>query len=483
MKKRNVLTEEQKKYIIEHYPTEQTWRIADSLGITNKQVSGYAWSKGVKKSDDFVVIRSDNSLTVEQQDFIFDNYGKMSNAEIVNALHIDGNLLTAFARKHSLKRNNKLLDGKSSIPLWKRQYIIDNYATMLTVDIVKIVNLPANTIRSYAYSHGVRRDVISTPIMCENGRGLSNEQKKYIIENYSDIKTEDIANRLGITKEQVRSYAANKKLIKNYDAMYKVDNYFSDCVSNREDKTYLLQKYLGTDVEPKIDIDDLFISKYGKYHVNQDYFQAIDNEWKAYWLGFLYADGYVISETQCKKEKHSLCIGLQIKDRNHIQKFLDSLQSDAPIKDYHTNYKDCFASKAVICNKKICNDLISHGCVPRKSFILKFPTLRDDLIRHFIRGYFDGDGCISINKDKHTVRVNFVGTEDMLKHIVEIFAKECGAHKPELIENSNNNGNIVYSIQWGNVYTCHKIYNYLYKGANIYLDRKLEKFDTIYCLE
>ena len=49
MKKRNLLTEEQKKYIIEHYPTEQTWRIADVLGITNKQVSGYAWSKGVKK--------------------------------------------------------------------------------------------------------------------------------------------------------------------------------------------------------------------------------------------------------------------------------------------------------------------------------------------------------------------------------------------------------------------------------------------------
>ena len=114
---------------------------------------------------------------------------------------------------------------------------------------------------------------------------------------------------------------------------------------------------------------------------------------------------------------------------------------------------------------------------------MQLPNIEESLIRHFIRGYFDGDGCISINKDKHNVRVNFVGTEDMLKHIVEIFVKECGAHKPELIENSNNNGNIVYSVQWGNVYTCHKIYNYLYKGANIYLDRKLEKFDTIYCLE
>lgn len=483
MKKRNVLTEEQKKYIIEHYPTEQTWRIANNLGLTNKQVSGYAWSKGIKKADDFTVIRSDNSLTVEQQDFIFDNYGKMSNIEIVRALGIDGDLLTAFARKHSLKRNDKLLDSKSSIPLWKRQYILDNYATMLTTDIVKVVNLPANTIRSYAYAHNVRRDTSVAHVMCENKCGLSNEQKKYIIENYASIKTEDIANQLGITKEQVRSYAGNKKLTKNYDAMYKIDNYFKSCVKDRESETYSLSNYLGNKVEPKISEDDLFISKYGKYHVNQDYFQEIDNEWKAYWLGFLYADGYVISETQHKKEKHCLCVGLQISDRKHIQKLLDSLQSDTNIRDYHTNYKDCFASKAVICNKKICSDLMLHGCVPRKSFILKFPALRNDLIRHFIRGYFDGDGCISINKDKQNVRVNFVGTKDMLEHIVEIFAKECGAHKPELIENSNNNGNIVYSVQWGNVYTCHKIYNYLYKGANIYLDRKLEKFDTIYCLE
>ena len=41
----------------------------------------------------------------------------------------------------------------------------------------------------------------------------------------------------------------------------------------------------------------------------------------------------------------------------------------------------------------------------------------------------------------------------------------------------------VYSAQWGNIYTCKKIYQYLYKDCNIYLDRKLKNFDTIYCLE
>lgn len=483
MKKRNFLTEEQKKYIIDNYPTEQTWRIATTLGITDKQVSGYAWSKGVKKAKDFIVIRSDNSLTVEQQDFIFDNYNNMTNSEIVESLGIDGDLLTAFARKHNLKRSNKLLDGKSTIPLWKRQYILDNYATMLTSDIAKVVKLPHNTIRSYAYAHDVRRDKNIVPTMCETDGGLSNEQKRYIIAHYSDTKTEDIATTLGITKGQVRNYATDRKLTKNYDSMYKIDNYFRDCLLQRMDANYCVYDYLGNLREEKIQESELFISKYGKYHVNENYFELIDNEWKAYWLGFLYADGCVISKVENGKYKNVVSIALKHDDIGHLQKFLDSIQSDTIIKTYKTNYKDCYASKVSVCNKKICDDLIANGCTPNKSFTLKFPELRNDLIRHFIRGYFDGDGCISINPDNKSVRVNFVGTEDMLSHIVDAFVKECGAHNPELRVNSNNNNNIVYSVQWGNVYTCHKIYKYLYANANIYLDRKLEKFDTIYCLE
>ena len=210
-----------------------------------------------------------------------------------------------------------------------------------------------------------------------------------------------------------------------------------------------------------------------KYYFDENYFENIDTEDKAYFLGLLMADGYVATS------ERFVTIALKESDVKILNKFKKAIKSEAPL----SNKKNCTQKVLTLCSKKLVNDLKNLGMTRNKTFTLKFPNIQEEYIRHFIRGYFDGDGCISINKDKHNVRVNFVGTEDMLKHIVEIFVKECGAHKPDLIENSNNNGNIVYSVQWGNIYTCHKIYNYLYKGANIYLDRKLEKFDTIYCLE
>lgn len=481
MNKRKYLTKEQKEYIIEHYPYDQTKRIADFLGISSKQVSGYAWSKGIKKSEGFVTIRIDNSLTVEQQDFIFENFENMSNKEISKELDVSLNLISAFARQHNLKKGNSLLKSNSKVPLEKREFVLNNYETMLTKDIAKETGLSDNWIRSYAYLHGMRRDKRAI-IMCENKNGLTNSQKKFIIDNYCKMTDDEISKILQITKEQVHSYASSKKLKKDFEVLKKRDHYFEDCLSKRNSGDYNLKEFLGKEKEPKILSEDLYKSKYGKYHVNQNYFENIDNEWKAYWLGFLYADGCVILNEKDGKFKYSVSISLKIGDKFHLEKFLNSLQSDAVIKENKTNYKDYYSAKISICNKKICTDLIKHGCVPRKTFVLKFPDLRKDLIRHFIRGYFDGDGCISINKEKRFVRINIVGNYDMLSSICDIIEKECNINKPVFQPISNGKNNI-YSIQYGNVYSCQKIYNYLYKDCNICLDRKLEKFDTIYCLE
>lgn len=484
MNKRNILTKEQKEYIINNYPKEQTKKIADFLGLSMRQVNGYANQNGIKKQEGFIVIRSDNSLTIEEQDFIFDNYANMENKEIINKLNISNNLLLAFARQHNLKKKNKLLSDKSKIPLEKRKYILDNYATMLTKEISKNIGIDENTIRSYAYSHGVRRNRDLVIPMCENKNGLTNYQKQFIIDNYSIMKNEDIAEKLGITSEQIHNYAKNKKFKKNFDVLIKRDNYFNICLTERENKNYNVYNFLGKDLEPKIEEDNLYKSKYGKYFLNQNYFENIDNEWKAYWLGFLYADGYVINRDKNNKKQNIVGLGLKQEDKSHIKKFANSIQSNSPIKDYKTNYKDNCASKIMICNKKFCNDLVKNGCIENKTFLLRFPELREDLIRHFIRGYFDGDGCISININKKIVRVNIVGTYDILKTICYIFNKEFNANIPKFqTKNKYSENEKVYSIQWGNVYTCKKIYQYLYKDCNIYLDRKLKKFDTIYCLE
>lgn len=97
---------------------------------------------------------------------------------------------------------------------------------------------------------------------------------------------------------------------------------------------------------------------------NRYIFKSIDNEFKAYWLGFLYADGSVGS-TDYRVE-----LTLAEKDYNHLVKFKDFIGLDNKI-SYRPKtkaYRYCFKDKIF---KSI---LIDKGCVPNKSLILTFPT-------------------------------------------------------------------------------------------------------------
>ena len=117
--------------------------------------------------------------------------------------------------------------------------------------------------------------------MKNNKKGLTQYQKEFIIENYSTMKTNDICRILNLQYEQVHSYAQNKKLKKNPYSSLKFNNYFDELLKKRSREEYNVFNYIQNKDEPKT--DSLYKSKYGKYFVNQHYFEKIDNEWKAYW--------------------------------------------------------------------------------------------------------------------------------------------------------------------------------------------------------
>jgi intein-encoded DNA endonuclease-like protein len=122
------------------------------------------------------------------------------------------------------------------------------------------------------------------------------------------------------------------------------------------------------------------------------------------------------------------------------------------------------------------SDLIALGCVPRKSLILRFPTkeqVPQHLIKHFIRGYFDGDGSIGLVK-KHTQGfVNFVGTKNMLLNIIKNIEKEQGSLP--YTERLAGKNSITYAFDWrGN--KCLNMGDYLYRDCNIKMERKWIKF-------
>ncbi len=314
--------------------------------------------------------------------------------------------------------------------------------------------------------------------------GLTLEQKEFIITNYETMKTRDICRILNLSYEQIHSFASGNNLKKNPYASQGFKKYFEELINKRNSSNYNIEKYLGKEVEPKV--QNLYKSKYGKYFVNQNYFDVIDNEWKAYWLGFLYADGTNRIAYNEKKHKMSYTVklGLCAEDKNHLEKFKNSIQSESPIKDRMVKfngkiYPSCDLS---VCNQHFSESLSLLGCVPNKSLILKFPTFNqvpDNLIRHFIRGYFDGDGCIHINLKERNVRLLFEGTEDFLTHIRDILYKNLNV-KYAVIEKSQSKA---YRINYGKYADVELIYKYLYKNCNIYLDRKLKKFDTLYCLD
>ena len=124
-----------------------------------------------------------------------------------------------------------------------------------------------------------------------------------------------------------------------------------------------------------------------RHTLNKNYFKNIDTEEKAYWLGFIAADGCVY---KMSKNAYRLQINLSAVDIGHLELFNDCIESDYIITQKKVNNSDTCILK--ISSKEFTDNLINLGITPNKSLIVQMPNISQDLIRHFIRGYFDGDG-------------------------------------------------------------------------------------------
>lgn len=125
-------------------------------------------------------------------------------------------------------------------------------------------------------------------------------------------------------------------------------------------------------------------------------------------------------------------------------------------------------------------DLINNGCMNKKSRIIKFPYfLSEELRKHFIRGYFDGDGCVYTSEYKKSVSI-VSGSFDMLNSLKIEITKNTDTKEPTINDHRNYKtpGNFGY-INWYGIESIAKIYNYFYKDSTVFLDRKKEKFEEI----
>lgn len=192
-------------------------------------------------------------------------------------------------------------------------------------------------------------------------------------------------------------------------------------------------------------------------------FDVIDSDEKAYWLGFLYADGSVSSRD------NTIELSLALKDIDHLYKFKEFIEYKGNVK------QDSFRCRVVIGSKYLKNRLIELGCPPRKSLILKFPNtdiISDDLLFSFIRGYFDGDGCIYIPKTykKSKSIISLIGTQEFLEGLLV----RTNWKNNKLIRKSNKSTN-TFSLAYGGKHILYKM-DKMYTNASVYLNRKYNKY-------
>jgi Mor family transcriptional regulator len=206
------------------------------------------------------------------------------------------------------------------------------------------------------------------------------------------------------------------------------------------------------------------------YKCNQSFFEIIDTEEKAYWLGMMYADGYVCYDQI--KHKYFFCLGLKRADKEIIESFKKSLESNHPTK-YRSYYdsrtdKRYYKASILICSQKMAADLTKLGCGQRKSNKIRFPsdeTVPQHLKRHFVRGFWDGDGSWGIYNNG--INLSFKSNYEFCKELQLWLINQCGVNKTKITQSPG-----CYDVGWGGRWNAYRVYHLLYDDSTIWMGRK-----------
>lgn len=287
-------------------------------------------------------------------------------------------------------------------------------------------------------------------------------------------------------------YKINRKFILNFAKKIGYDpNKNHPKLLSKEDEAYIVSMYnsmSGSKLAKDFNISTSKIHQIwmqnglsGKvnrtYYFNENYFEIIDTEDKAYFLGLLASDGCIYNRNK-NKQQNTINITLQKCDKHILDSFMEYINSDKPISSCVINGREYASIEQS--SDKMCRDLMNYGMGFNKTYKCIWPYKLEkdmDMMRHFIRGYFDGDGCISHNLHKnslHSVNISIAGYYKNLKlfkyflnnnGIKSILAEDKREYKGE-----DKFGALVFTNKKEKV----KFLHYIYDDSNIYLDRKFK---------
>ena len=208
-----------------------------------------------------------------------------------------------------------------------------------------------------------------------------------------------------------------------------------------------------------------------KNSINEDYFSSIDTADKAYYFGFLWADGY------CSIKHQVLKIDLQEDDKELLEKMKNDWGYSGNITSYVAELGKSYRSKEsrvfriAIKPIEFIKKVYNLGIVPhREKSSFPYNKIPEEYYRDFIRGYFDGNGSISVNCSC----IDICGGTNILKDIGDIIRLN-GFHCNYHYRRPENKENITLYVL-GKRGEKRKFLDWIYKDARVYLERKYKKY-------
>ncbi|MCM1315253.1 MAG: LAGLIDADG family homing endonuclease [Alistipes senegalensis] len=262
-----------------------------------------------------------------------------------------------------------------------------------------------------------------------------------------------------------------KSIFKKSDIDYIVNNY--KILTNKQ-----ITETLGfTERQIRAKANSMGITKNRNF--NKNYFHIIDTPNKAYWLGFIYADGYVI----CNDKSFNYELGIELKDTDEdLLKCLNNelggvhkvihTEKNVSFNGYNYRTHNCVIR---VYSKQIIQDLISNDVVPNKTKDKTFPKC-NNYFWDFVRGFMDGDGCIYVNP-RNYISVKFVNANvDFLNYIKDTIFQLVNI-KGTIYKEKENKYQLVFFVQKDVRYLLNYIY---YDTNNQYLERKYNIYKSYY---
>lgn len=401
------------------------------------------------------------NYTQEELEYIRENYNNMTVQELATKLNKSVGSVGNAVRKMGLKKQIHKSWTDDEI-----NYLKNNYIDKTSEEIGKYLNRSVNSINA-------ERDRLG---LVKNEAWNENEIN-YIVNNFYSMTHAEMGKKLNRTEQAVRAKCFELNL-------YKKELPWTDDEINFVKENYMEMKTseISKILNRTMNAIELKSSKMGlkksPYSCDYYYFETIDTEEKAYWLGFLTSDGWINKS----KKTNAGVIGIELQycDIGHLKKFNKSILGNYQITD---RWRSCNLSENKekkhhsccirIFSSVMYNSLKNLGFANNKSYDFHIPTIPQNLIRHYIRGYFDGDGCFCFTNK--SFGISFVTAslplyEDLLKILKEV---SIITYNSSYI---NEFGTVMYRPEIYKFEDKIKFLDWIYKDSTIYLDRKYKKY-------